>query len=234
MTTQKQQLATATIDWLSGFDPYCATTIHFLDAPTPSQLTDAGRARHIDWIKSEIGKLALRLDQAFCSTPHVGSRVAKPDRFDAVCVIEKIGIAAHVHMAWLPSLSSPTRMIPLEKLVRIAAILETFNRGTRPLEDNDHLLLNGVRRLCVGFEQDAVADWKAKGWSVFSRSTNGPDWMRYILKEMHFVGDFSDQVFFLSDFHSGQQRTKPTRYYSIDPHTGARHYGLDGGLAVKR
>jgi hypothetical protein len=234
MKLEGKQLVDDTTDWISGFNPYCGTTIHFLDTPTPAQLTHAGRARHIDRIKAEVGQLSLRLDQAYFGTPHVASRVARSDRFEAFCVIEKLGIHPHVHMAWFDSVRSQRMRGWLEKRLRLACILETFNRGSQPLEPGDRALVDSIRKRGGGFEPTAVADWQAKGWSVFSHSIDGPRWVRYMLKELKTDRDFSDQMFFLSDLHSPQQRTKATRYFSIDPHTGARLLDLDAKLVPKR
>lgn len=234
MTTHNQKLAAATIDWLSGFNPYCATTIHLLDAPIPSQLTDAGRARQIDWMKAEVAKLALRLDQTYFKTRHIGSRVARHDRFDAVCVIEKLGIHPHVHLAWVHGRDRTVPVSPVEEMLRLCCILETFNRGTKKLEERDRELLQNFRHRRTSFKPTAVANWQAKGWSVFSSSINEPFWIRYMLKEMKSVRDFTDQIFFLSELFSGQQRTEATRYHSIDERTGACLLDLDGNLVPKR
>lgn len=230
----KNKLMASWLEWLDDFEPFCATTLHFLEPATPSLRTDAGRARQIDRIKSEVGKHALSLDQTYFHTRHVGSRVAKYDRFDAVCVIEKLGDHPHVHLAWFPGRHRPVPMNPIEKLLRLCCILETFNRSARKLEAEDRQLLDQLRTRRDRFEPTAVANWEAKGWSVFSRSVYDSGWLEYILKEMEHAADFSDQIFFLSDLHSSKQRTKATRYYSVHEHTGAHVLDLDRPVVPKR
>ena len=234
MTISKKRLFDAWHQWIDGFDPYAATTVHFLESASPSLLTDAGQARQIDRIKSELSKIALSLDQAYFNTRHVGSRVAKYDRFDAVCVIEKLTENPHVHLVWFPSRDRRVAMDPVEELLRICCILETFNRSARELEIEDRQLLDRWHPRRNSFEPTAVANWEAKGWSVFSCSVYSSGWSEYSFKEMKHVADFSDRVFFLSDLQSSKQRTKATRYHSVDEHTGAHVLDLDAPLVPKR
>ena len=234
MAISKKRLFDAWHEWIDRFEPFAATTLHFLEPASPSLLTDAGQARQIDRIKSELGEIALALDRAYFNTRHVGSRVARHDRFDAVCVIEKLGVSAHVHLAWFPGRDRPVAMNPVEELLRLCCILETFNRGARELETEDRQLLDRWHKRRSSFEPAAVANWQAKRWSVFSRSVYDSGWLEYILKEMKHVADFSDRVFFLSDLHSSRQRTKATRYHSVDEHTGAHVLNLDAPLVPKR
>jgi len=233
MTLSKKRLFAAWHQWIDGFDPFAGTTMHFLEPASPSLLTDAGQARQIDRIKSELSKIALSLDQAYFNTRHVGSRVAKYDRFDAVCVIEKLTENPHVHLVWFPGRDRPVAMDPVEELLRTCCILETFNRGTKELEIEDRQLLDRWHKRRNSFEPTAVANWQAKGWSVFSRSVYDSGWLEYILKEMKHVPDFSDRVFFLSDLYSSKQRTKATQYHSVHEHTRARLLDLDAPLAPK-
>lgn len=234
MTLSKKQQSIAWQQWLAELNPYCATTIHFLNATPPSQRSDAGRARQIDFIKAEIAEISLKLDRLYFNTPHVGSRVAKHDRFDAVCVIEKLGVHPHVHMAWIPGFGRRKQMHPVEAALRQCCLLDTFNRSTKELAIEDQALLDRLSDRRQSYAPTDVANWTAKGWSVFSRSICDDGWLDYVLKEMNFVPDFSDQVFFLSDRFSRLQRTKPTRYHSIDPHTGAHVLDLDAALVPKR
>lgn len=219
MTIDKQKVRTALANWIGEQDPYAATTIHFLNACSGNR-SDTVKSRELAIIKSRVKELAFRADHLFMNTRQVVDRVAAVDRFEAVCVVEKLGVHAHVHMAWLrPRKRRSLLRIPIDQLerhLRQCLVLEAFNRGTRQLEDRDVQLLEKYRERRESFNQDAIVDWKARGWPAFSASIDRGGWPTYITKEMQWNSDFTDQLFFLSEFHPPVQRTKPTRFHKID------------------
>lgn len=79
-----------------------------------------------------------------------------------------------------------------------------------------------------------LVDWQRKGWTAVTKSIYSDGWSNYITKEQGYVEDFSNRVFWLSDFHEEGQRIAPTRFVTLDKHTGARHLNLDAPLVPRR
>lgn len=219
MTIDKQKVRSALADWIGEQDPYAATTIQFL-TPGSGTRSDSSLSRELSVIKSRIKDMAFRADHLFMNTKQVVNRVARVDRFEAVCVVEKLGVHAHVHMAWFSPEKRRSRWhLPIDRLdrqLRQCCVLETFNRGNRALEDRDVRLLDKFRERRDCCNWDDIVDWDARGWPAFSASIGRGYWPTYITKEMQWNNDFTDQMFFLSEFHPPVQRTKPTRYHKID------------------
>ncbi len=239
MSLTHTKLVDAMAAFIEEKKPYAATTIHFLKEPFSYSRSDVAADREVDWVKDKLKGIIFRLDRAYANTPHVGDRVAARDRFEAFCVVEKADRHPHVHMAWfIPPLvrASPLRQFTSEmnRVDRLCCLLETLQREPASLEARDSMLLKSMRAHRTSFENDVIADWKALGWSVRTESTYDGFWPRYILKEMKRNRDFTDRSFFLSELHTDKQRTKPTRYHSIDPVTGHQLLNLDEALIPKR
>lgn len=240
MTIDKRKIKEGWSKWICGLQPYAGTTVHFLKDPFSYGRSDIAAAREIAWVKEQARDFANRLDQTYFGTPHVRARVAAVDRFDAVCVVEKVDAHPHLHMAWFQE-DSRSKRRPLsnflrqtDSLLRKCCILETFNRSTKPLLTCDSGLLDSFGDRRLRFEPTAAADWKARGWSVFSHSLSKSDWPEYMLKEITQVYDFTDQIFFLSELRSEGRRTKATRYHSIDRNTKIKLLDLDMAQFPKR
>ena len=221
MSLTHPKLLDAMAAFIEDKRPYAASTIHFNKELFSYSRSDVATDREVAWVKDKIKDLTLSLDRTYSNTKHVVDRVAARDRFEAFCVVEKADRHPHLHMAWfLPPLvrKSPFKMFTSEmnRVDRLCCLLETFQREPASLEARDSMLLKSMRAHRTSFDNAAVADWKARGWSVRTESTYEGFWPRYILKEMKLNRDFSDRSFFLSELHSEEQRRKPTRYYSKD------------------
>lgn len=239
MTLSKSRMLDAMAAFIEEKRPYAATTIHFNKALCSYSRSDVATDREVAWVKNKMKDLIFRLDWTYSNTQHVVDRVAARDRFQAFCVVEKADQHPHLHMAWfLPPL---VRQSPLTKFAnetsrinRLCCLLETLQRNPASIEARDSMLLKSMSAYRSSFEQDVIADWSALGWSVRTESTYDGFWPRYILKEMKLNRDFSDRSFFLSELHSDKQRSKPTRYHTIDPVTGRHLLNLDEALVPKR
>lgn len=228
-----------------------ATTIQFNRNPSSYVRSDTGAMRDVAWVRQRVSAMVLRLDNLYFNTADAVSRVAANDRFDAFCVVEKVGVSPHVHMSWfIPRCERPEpqamstinwlldrRKRAVELLLReqeiedrLCCILEVFNRDPGRLTASESLLLKTHSSRRIGFRPDAIADWHRLGWSVKSSSIVGEDWQGYMMKEMKFECDFTDRLFLLSELRSENQRTRPTRYYNRDRVTHAPVLNLDLAL----
>jgi len=234
MNIETKKLSRAWSAFINDQRPYAATTIQFNREPISYGRVRSGNARDVALAKRRVSEVVLRLEKLFFNTEHVGYRVAADDRFEAFCVVEKVGVHPHVHIGWfLPEQRRKAPLCKIDERLRLCTILETFNRGHRPLEVRDKVLLNDTAKREV-FQPSAVANWQALGWSVFSSSIEEQSWPSYMLKDFRDAEDFSDHSFFFSELRSLNQRTKPTRFYSIDPVTGHRSLNFDKPLVPKR
>ncbi len=239
MKNNTPKLLSAWPDYIGSQQPYAATTIHFLREPSSYQRTDSGAASTVAGIKQQVSDITYRLDQLYFNAKHVVDRVSRDDRFEAFCVVEKVHVHPHVHIAWfLPESRRGARHQKVDELLRLHCILETLHRDPKTLEARDSLLLKSNRWLRLRYESDAIANWKSRGWAVHSSSLEKGFSPGYMFKEMRTYQDVSDRSFFVSELHSSKRRSKMTRYHStqLNAETGTKTHilNLDAPLMPKR
>lgn len=259
----KYKLREAWKKWLSSLRPYAATTIHPNERLRRIGGGETANDRNIERIKRSMWYISQKLDEFYFSTPSLRDKISQNDRFDALCVVEKPGVSPHVHIAWFQrselerrcdgnveslgpnsSFSDVKRFCdqeffePLEKLNRLCVLLQCFNRSHLDMRDEDQLFLQSFREdkfRCAypnPIPADTIHDWGRLGWSVHTRSIQDDGWSWYMSKELG-PGEASSQVFWLSDAFGEGQRTKPTRYHTVDWKTGAKMLDLDKPLKAR-
>ncbi|WP_335613865.1 hypothetical protein [Hyphomonas oceanitis] len=231
MTISKIRLRQSWFELLNQETPFAATTIQFNRNLSRISNDRAHVDRNVQWVKQELSAVAFLLDKIYFNTSHVEDRVSKTDRFEAICVVEKAGVNPHVHILWF---LGKGRCEPWETLNRRIFLLRLLNSPGIPLEDRDAKLLDGPAGKKATPPSSELIDWQRKGWSAVTKSIYSDGWSNYITKEQGYVEDFSNRVFWLSDFHEAGQRIAPTRFYTVDKHTGARHLNLDAPLIPRR
>eukprot|EP00919_Chromeraceae_sp_WS-2016_P060913 GHVR01144539.1.p1 GENE.GHVR01144539.1~~GHVR01144539.1.p1 ORF type:complete len:228 (+),score=5.12 GHVR01144539.1:191-874(+) len=221
-------------DLIVGLQPYAATSIQFNRNLKTINCSEANVTRNVEWIKNQAKSFALALDQDHFNTKHVENRVAKNDRFEAICIVEKAGVNPHLHMAWFQRGKKCSLSATMGTLERKCVLLETFNSTRMPLEQRDESLLKALASKRAAASPRTIVNWKAKGWSAVTKCIYSDGWAKYITKEQDGQNDFSNRMFLLSDFHHPTQRTKPTRFYTINEHTNAWLLNLDEPLVPRK
>ena len=237
MIKSHKHLAGSYEDILLPHRVYAGTTIHFngrLDHHLDRNLT---ASISLSLVEQYLRNLFYQLDRTYHQTPDVIDRISANDRFHALVVVEKVGIATHVHIAWYlkdrgsldqvenwkeedpysidGQLLSSRICEELNVWRRKQFILSNLNNTNEALsaEDADFLQWmtdRGERPLELGNAKTLL-----KGCSVLSRGVFDPaGWIRYITKEARWKQDFGDQVFFADEFFSVEQRTEATRYFT--------------------
>lgn len=237
MTLSHKHLARSYEDILQHHRVYAGTTIHFngrLEQHLDRNLT---ASVSLSLVEQYLRNLFYQLDRAYHQTPDVIDRISAKDRFHALVVVEKVGTATHVHIAWhlkdrvsLDDVESWTEEKPdsidgqllsrriceeLNVWRRKQFILTNLNNTTVELsaEDADFLQWmtdQGERPVELGTAKSVL-----NGCSVLSRGVFDPaGWIRYITKEAHWKPGFANQVFFADGFFSEEQRTEDTRYFT--------------------
>jgi hypothetical protein len=223
-----------------------------------SNPSDAGRQTTIALTKRSIGEDFLTLEKAYYNTQHVAERISKCDRISGVGVIEKPSSNPHSHIgitfnrvpdveynpfkeydrdsiAEIHATKSVRFSAELERNLFICFLLEQCNSPGVELEARDREFLKKWEPYRNGLILPPVIDWKAKGCTIKTTSIcDAAGWRNYMFKEQLYQIDFSDQVFTLADFHSGRQRIKPTRHFTVDRVTHARHLNLDEPFQPRR
>lgn len=223
-----------------------------------SNPSDAGRETTIASLKRDISEVFLTLEKAYFNTEYVAQRVSKRDRISAVGVIEKTSVNPHAHLgiffdripdveydprkeydrdtiAKIYAVKTARFLAEIKKIRFICFLLEQCNSPGVELEERDREFLKKWEPCRTGLILPQVIDWKAKGWTIKATLIyDAAGWREYMFKEQLYQIDFSDQVFTFADFHSSNQRTKPTRYHAIDRVTHARILNLDEPLRPRR
>ena len=250
--------------WFSSFQPYAATSIQFNEKLDGRRGSDAAIDKTMERVKQSVFECARELDRFYFKTPGITERIARKDRFDAICVAEKLDVNPHVHIAWyLPheyartiygnaptsTGKTPVQLFfdelnetclePIEKKNRLAVLLQGFNRSHHEMNQDD----------CV-FLEDFQADPFACNHPERIPENSIVNWKRrgwtahttstsgtgwdWYISKELTASASSDQVFFLSDAFGDRQRTAPTRYHTIDPETNAKHLDLDAPLKARK
>ncbi|WP_430402491.1 hypothetical protein [Hyphomonas sp.] len=223
-----------------------------------SNPSDAGRQTTIASIKRSTGEAFLKIEKAYFNTEYVAERISKRDRISGVGVIEKTSINPHSHIgitfnhipdanydplkeydrdsiAKIHATKTARLSAEIEKNLLICFLLEQCNSPGVEFEERDREFLKKWEPYRTGLIIPQVIDWKAKGYTIKTTSIyDAAGWRDYMFKEQLYQIDFSDQVFTLADFHSGRQRTKPTRHFTVDRITHARHLNLDEPFQPRR
>jgi hypothetical protein len=240
------------------FTPDLAVSIQPNRGSSMSNPSDAGRQTTIASIKRSTGEDFLAIEKAYFNTEHVAERISKRDRISGVGVIEKTSINPHSHIgitlnripdanydplkeydrdsiAKIHATKTARLSAEIERNLLICFLLEQCNSPGVELEERDREFLKKWEPYRTGLIIPQVIDWKAKGRTIKTTLIyNAAGWREYMFKEQLYKIDFSDQVFTLADFHSGRQRTKPTRHFTVDRVTHARHLNLDEPLQPRR
>lgn len=238
-TKLTQPTRDAWVKFLSGLGAYAFTTIHFNWSFSDPRDTEANRRRSMNFAREKISKLAWQLDSRYFNTPHVADRVAMSDRFEGICIAEKVTTSLHLHIVWyLPGNqemvegTAEHRFSKFEECRRTAFLIEQLNSNPVSMDvDKEILEIFGSQH---HVEKTFAKQMTRSGWSVHTTSISDLHGLAdYLSKEAkHF--DFSGQTIFVSDFHCVGQRVKPTRYHTIDPKTGALRLDLDQPLRPRQ
>lgn len=220
--------------------------------------SDSGRQATIASVKRDVSETILTLEKAYYGTKYIAGRISKRDRFSAFGVVEKTSVSPHTHLSWTFDLpadvfydpdqdidhhslakivakKSARQLAFIEKNLFICFLLEQCNSPGVALEEREREFLKMWEPYRDGLIMPQVIDWKSKGWSIKTTLIyDAAGWRGYMFKEQLFQPDFSDQIFTLADSHSSNQRTKPTRYCSVDRVTHQRHLNLDEPLKPRR
>lgn len=216
---------------------YAATTAH--SNGTLEQHLDRNLTASVSLslVEQYLRNLFYQLDRAYHQTPDVIDRISANDRFHALVVVEKVGTATHVHIAWYLkdrvslddvknwNLEAPDSIDgqllsrwgceELNVWRRKQFILSNLNNTTVALSAEDADFLQWMTDRSERPLELGNAKKLLKGCSVLSRSVFDTEgWLRYISKEADWKPEFGDQVFFADDFFSEEQRTEATRYFT--------------------
>ena len=250
--------------WFGSFNPYAATTIHFNEPLSGIGGGDVSIGNTIARVQSQVFDVSQRLDQFYFNTKNVSERIAKRDRFDAICVVEKVGVSPHVHLAWfhrselerklyrddpLSAKKSPAGVFfdtlnadilePNDKKNRLCVLLQCLNRSHHKITPEDRAFLDSFRddKFRCNHPDPIPAD-TLFDWKHRGWSVHTKS--RYSSGWDRYISkelsspERSDQVFFLSEAFGGRQRTEPTRYHTIDDKTGEKLLDLDAPLKARK
>lgn len=243
--------------WFGDFRPYAATTFQFNERLSRIGGGDTATDHNIAHAQRRIFEVSKRIDQFYSKTCGVSERIAKRDRFDAICVVEKASVSPHVHLAWFhrqeherntyindpqsPKKAPPglfgdmldeTIFDPIDKKNRLMVLLQCLNRSHLTLSPEDSEFLTSFRadRFRCQYSEPIPQD------TLFDWKHRGwsvrtestySNGWDRYISKELAKPDASDRLFFLSDAFGEHQRIKPTRYHTIDNVTGSMTLNLD-------
>ncbi|MEH6490222.1 hypothetical protein [Hyphomonas oceanitis] len=241
-----------------ALNPILACSLQLNRSMPMNKQSDVDRQRTIASVKRAFSDTFQTLEKAYFHTPHITERISKRDRISGVGVVEKTPSNPHGHMAITFQHTPDVQYDPhidydrnelakihavkmarqsetLRKNLFICFMLEQCNSPGVELEERDREFLEKWKPWRGELITPQVIDWKAKGWTIKTTSIYDAAGLRaYIFKEQLYQSDFSDQIFTLADFHSSNQRTEPTRYYTVDRITQHRVLNLDEPFQPRR
>ena len=242
----------------NNFTPRLAVSIQPNRNESMLDRSESRRLKIISSLKQQIGANFLELERAYFNTQHVAERISSRSRFSGIGVIEKTTVGPHAHLGLTFNITpdveyDPHKDYDLHSLAKIHAakmarhsdtlsenlficfMLEQCNSTGVALEERDREFLEKWKPWRGDLILPQVINWKAKGWTIKTTSIyDAAGWRAYMFKEQLYQIDFSDQVFTLADFHSSNQRTKPTRYYTVDRITQHQLLNLDEPFQPRR
>ncbi|HPF22447.1 MAG TPA: hypothetical protein PK417_03160 [Hyphomonas sp.] len=250
--------------WFGSFNPYASSTFQFNERHSNFGGGDASTINTIARVRSRLFEVSQRLDQFYFNSKNVTERIAKRDRFDAICIIEKVDVSPHVHLAWFhrgerernvsnddprsvekspaedffDSLSADI-LFPNDKQNRLCVLLQCLNKSHLEVTPEDREFLPSFRNdpfRCK--HQDPIPKDALFNWQHRGWSVHTESTYSpgwdRYISKELGTAERSDRVFFLSDAFGDRQRTQPTRYHTIDFKTGAMHLDLDAPLKARR
>ena len=251
-------------DWIGQFQPYAATTIHFNERLSTIGGGDVSIGNTIARVQNQVFEVSKRLDQFYFNTRNVSERIARRDRFDAICIIEKVNVSPHVHLAWFhrgerersisddvprSAKKSPAEdffdtldaviLEPNDKKNRQSVLLQCLNRSHHKVTPEDREFLDSFRNAPFWCKhQDPIPADTLFDWKHRGWSVHTKSTYSSgwgrYISKELGVAERSDQVFFLSEAFGDSQRTAPTRHHTVDDKTGAKLLDLDAPLKARK
>lgn len=159
---------------------------------------------NIKWLRKEVGRFALRLDEAYHETNYVTERVPREERFEAICFPEKLLGHPHAHCLFVPMKKncSPAEIQQRADFLLQAAHTPSNERGIREAVRLAEIQSSKARRTACLLKR-RFGTWKGDVRLIWDAAGIAS----YVLKEYNNTrSENMTSFFFLSDFHSDRYK----------------------------